>query len=80
MCNISFTKYGIIKGALKNQYPYIFEIVDFNMAIIPFLEILNFLMTVCYHFVDVFIITLSIGITMRFEQINDRMVSVGRTV
>lgn len=78
VCNISFTKYEIIKKALNSQYPYIFEVVDFNIALIPFLEVLNFLMTVCYNFVDVFIISLSIGITMRFDQINDRLVSVGR--
>lgn len=47
VCNISYTKFEIIKKALNGQYPYIFEIVDFNIAFVPFLEVLNFLMTVC---------------------------------
>lgn len=80
MCNISYTKYDIIKKAVNAQYPYIFEIVEFSIPIIPFLEIFNVMMTVCYNFVDVFIISLSIAITMRFQQINERLLSIERKV
>lgn len=64
----------------KRQRPHIFDLIEYHVWLQPFIEYAHYSLNSCWAFVDVIIINVSIGLTARFNQLNERIVSEYRRV
>uniref|UniRef100_A0A336M483 Gustatory receptor n=1 Tax=Culicoides sonorensis TaxID=179676 RepID=A0A336M483_CULSO len=59
----------------KRQRPHFFDLIDYHPWLQPIIEWAHFSMNSCWAFVDVIIINISIALTARFNQLNERIIS-----
>lgn len=51
----------------------VFYIVDFSLSLGIFLKYLNLVATFIWSFTDLFVIIISLGISIRFKQLNEKL-------
>lgn len=59
----------------KRQRPHMFDLFSYQPWLQPFIEYTHFCLNSCWAFVDVIIVNVSIGLTARFNQLNERIIS-----
>lgn len=64
----------------KRQRPHVFDLIDYQPWLQPFIEYAHFCLNLCWAFVDVIIVNVSIGLTARFNQLNERIIKEYRRV
>lgn len=58
---------------LKDQFGFIFEVVPFSLPMAFFVEAMNMSFTFAWNFMETFVMLISLSLSTRFEQVNDRI-------
>ena len=53
---------------------HLIDVIPYHIAEFPIYEWINILMTFSWHFIDLLIVIISIGLSTRFVQINQRLI------
>lgn len=64
-----------VEHFFMRQRPHIFDVINYQPYLQPFIEFNHFCLNSCWAFVDVIIINVSLALTTRFNQLNDRIIS-----
>lgn len=59
---------------------HLVDVIPYHVIEFPVYEWINILMTISWHFMDLLIVLISIGLTTRFNQINRRLIASQRIV
>ncbi|GAB0095007.1 Gustatory receptor [Sergentomyia squamirostris] len=72
----SYCKYNIpdtSKYYFLQRFQFVFQVIPYNFPLGLLLTWMNFCLTLSWNLMDIFTIMISLGLTKRFEQINDRL-------
>uniref|UniRef100_A0A336M4A0 Gustatory receptor n=1 Tax=Culicoides sonorensis TaxID=179676 RepID=A0A336M4A0_CULSO len=70
-CNMTIP---FVEHFFVRQRPHVFDFIDYYWWFELIIEWTNFCLTTCWAFVDVIIVNISIALTARFNQLNDRII------
>lgn len=71
-CNLSETK-DVLHHLYQRERVHIADVVPYTIWLQPLLEWQNFAFALSWSYIDVIIVNISIGITTRFKQLNNRV-------
>ncbi|CAD7082425.1 unnamed protein product [Hermetia illucens] len=70
-CQVESEDY--IRLYYTEHYPHVFSALPYNHVLAVMIQVLSFTSTFVWNFMDLFIILISIGLTKRFKQLNERL-------
>lgn len=71
ICQLNNTEF--FQHMYNRERPQIFSLIPFSVWMIPFLELSRFMLSLYWTFIDIFIVHVSIGLTVRFQQLEARI-------
>jgi gustatory receptor len=71
MCNVS--NVPRLHNYMRRLRPHLLDVLPYRWWIFPIFQWSLTCLAFCWNYVDFFIITLSLGISARFDQLNDRL-------
>jgi gustatory receptor len=71
MCNV--TNVPRLHNYMRRLRPHLLDVLPYRWWIFPIFQWSLTCLVFCWNYVDFFIITLSLGISARFDQLNDRL-------
>ena len=70
-CNV--TDMSVLHNHFRRERPHLLDILPYHWWIFPIFQWTISLMSFCWNYVDFFIIILSLGLSTRFNQLNERL-------
>lgn len=71
MCNV--TTVSFLRNYMRRERPHLLDVLPYHWIIFPIFQWTLMCLVFCWNYVDYFIIILSLGISTRFEQLNERL-------
>lgn len=71
VCNV--TTVSFLRNYMRRERPHLLDVLPFTWWIFPIFQWTITCLAFCWNYVDYFIIILSLGISTRFEQLNERL-------
>lgn len=75
LCNLTETK-DVLNHLYQRERGHIADVIPYSIWLLPLLEWQNFAFALSWSYIDVIIVNISIGITTRFKQLNNRVNSI----
>lgn len=72
LCNVS-KRISFLHNYMRRERPHLLDVLPYRWWIFPIFQWTITLMAFCWNFTDYFVIILSLGLTTRFNQLNERL-------
>lgn len=72
LCNVS-KRITFLQNYMRRERPHLLDLLPYHWWIFPIFQWTITLMAMCWNYVDYFIIILSLGLSTRFNQLNERL-------